>query len=291
MPSSPRQLVHLRLVGEADLGRTEAAHRSARGVVRVDDGRLDLHVGHLVRPGGEGGSVADHRWRGGRVRAAVEHETCRHRDELAVAGRSVAHPDARGVAVDVAVEGFLAPVAELDGLAGAKRQEAGVDLHVDVLARPERPAHAGEVQAHLLLRQAEARGDLLAVDVQPLRGDVEVETTVVGGHRQPRLGTERGLVLHRRLVVALDPDLGGRARRLAADDVHVSQHVAELVQLRRIGRKRLLHVEHARQRLELELDAAQRSPRLMGAARRRARRSARRRSARRPRRAPAGRRS
>ena len=56
----PGQPVHLGLVGEGDLGGPEPAHGPARRVVRVDARPLDEGVGDLVRPGREGGGVADH---------------------------------------------------------------------------------------------------------------------------------------------------------------------------------------------------------------------------------------
>jgi hypothetical protein len=71
-----------------------------------------------------------------------------------------------------------------------------VDLHRDVLAPAERAPDTGQRQAHLLGRQVERRGDLLAVDVQPLGGDVEVDAALVVRHREARLGPEEGLVLH-----------------------------------------------------------------------------------------------
>ena len=70
----------------------------------------------------------------------------------------------------VAVERLLAAVRHLHRPARAQGEHAGVDLHVDVLARPERAADPGERDPHLLLGQAEARRDLLPVDVEPLRG-------------------------------------------------------------------------------------------------------------------------
>ena len=61
------------------------------------------------------------------------------------------------------------PYAIFTGRAGAQREQARVDLHVDVLARAERPADPGQRDPHLLLGQPEAGRDLLPVDVQPLR--------------------------------------------------------------------------------------------------------------------------
>ena len=125
---------------------------------------------------------------------------------------------------------------------------------------PNAPPDTGEVQPDLVLGQSEARRDLLAVDVQPLRRDVEVDAAVLGRHRQTRLRPERRLVLHRRLVVAVDPDVRLGGVGLAVDDVHVTQDVPELVQARRLRRQRLLHVVDAGQLLELDGDPSYRPP-------------------------------
>ena len=87
------ELVHGRLVREADLGRSEAAHRAAGRVVGVDDGAFDAHVRHLVGAGCERGRVRQHRRRRGRVGAAVEQQADVRRDERPVALRAVANPD------------------------------------------------------------------------------------------------------------------------------------------------------------------------------------------------------
>ena len=102
-----------------------------------------------------------------------------------------------------------------------------MDLQATVFAPAERAADAGEGEPHLVPRQAEARGDLVAVDVQPLRRDEQLDAAVVVGHRQPGLGPEEGLVLHADLVVALDDDrrrwrVGSPCRmRDVAEDVAV----------------------------------------------------------------------
>ena len=110
------------------------------------------------------------------------------------------------------------------------------------------------MQPDLVLGQPEARGDLLPVDVQPLRRDVDVNPAVLGRHRQPGLGAQGRLVLHGGLVVALDPHVRVRRGRVAVQQVDVTQHVAELVQPRRVRRHGLLHVEHALEGLEVERD-------------------------------------
>ena len=53
-----------------------------------------------------------------------------------------------------------------------------MDLHREVLAPPESPADAAEVDPHLLRLEAEAGSDLVAVDVQPLRRDVDVDAAL-----------------------------------------------------------------------------------------------------------------
>ena len=59
----------------------------------------------------------------------------------------------------------------------------------------------------------EAGGDLVAVLVQPLGGDPQVDPALAVGHGQPRLGAEERLVLHADLVGALDHHVAGRRRR------------------------------------------------------------------------------
>ena len=161
----------------------------------------------------------------------------------------VAHP--RRMAVDVAEERLLAPVHHLHRLAGVEREQAGVDLHAEVLARAERAADAAERDPHLVGRQVEAGGDLVAVDVQPLGGHEEVDAAVLGRHREPGLGAEERLVLHPDLVLAGDHDLGGRVR-VAVLDVDVPQQVAGRVQ--RLGVEGVLGIGDRRQRLEVDLD-------------------------------------
>jgi hypothetical protein len=127
--------------------------------------------------------------------------------------------------VHVAVERLLPVVDHLHRTTRAQREHAGVDLHRQVLARPERAADSGQRQPYLLRGQAQARRELVAVDVEPLGGDVEVDAAVLGRHRQPRLRAEESLVLHADLVLAADHDVGRRpvrvtlADRLVPDDV------------------------------------------------------------------------
>ena len=66
-----------------------------------------------------------------------------------------------------------------------QRQHGAVDLHREILAAAERAADSGEVDPHHLRRQAEARGDLVAVDVEPLGGDVDVHASFSIGYREP----------------------------------------------------------------------------------------------------------
>ena len=204
-PARLGQQIELRLVGEARLDDAEAAHRPARQVVGADRPTLDDRVRAAVRALRVRDRVEQHRRRGRGVGAAVEHEAGLDLDDLAVGGRVVAHPDRRRVAVDVTEEALRPRVVHAHRPPEPQRQQAGVDLERDVLARAERAAHAGEHEPHLLLRQVEAGRDLLAVLVQPLGGDVQLDAVpAVVGDRQRRLEPEERLVLHADLVGALD---------------------------------------------------------------------------------------
>ena len=104
-------------------------------------------------------------------------------------------------------------------------------------ARAERAADAAEGQPHQLLGEPEALGHLLAVVVQPLGGDDEVDAAVVGGDGEARLGAHERLVLHPDLVGALDDDGTARVGIAAADD-QLAEHVAVGVQRWRVRARR-----------------------------------------------------
>ncbi len=211
------ELVHLRLGREARLHGAEAAHRAAGRVVRVDAGRLEQSVRDRVRPARERRRVRCHGGRARRVRAAVEEDPHADADEAPVAVRPVLGPDPRRVTVHVPDERLLARVDHLHRPARVQREQRAVDLHREVLAAAERAADAGEVDPHLLGLEVEARRDLVAVDVQPLRRDVDVDTALAVRHRQSRLRAEEGLVLDPELVLAGDRDVAGGVGVAVAD--------------------------------------------------------------------------
>src|SRR5438067_2844417 len=167
------------------------------------------------------------------------------------------------MAVNMAVKGFLPAVGHLDRPLRSQRQQAGMDLHADILARAEGAADAGEVEAYLCRWQIEAGGQLLEIGVQPLRGDEEIDATVGGGNRQARFGTEGRLVLHAGLVHPLHPDVGGRAG-VAMDDREGAHNVA--LRMDRWGRRveRLLHVGDGGQDLVVDGDRFERGARQLG---------------------------
>ena len=74
--------------------------------------------------------------------------------------------------------------------------------------------------------RSEAGGDLVAVLVQPLGGDEQLDAGAARvGQRQSRLQPEERLVLHAELVRALDDDLADE-RLVAADDALMADDVA-----------------------------------------------------------------
>ena len=145
-----------------------------------------------------------------------------------------------------------------------QREQRTVHLHRQVLAAAERPADTGEMDPHLLDRKTEARCDLRPVDVQPLRGDVDVDAAFAVGHRNARLGPEEGLILAPDLVDALDADLPRRLGIAVPD--HQAPHdvravVLEIAMARRrpvrveIGQLgRALHVGDRLERLVVDAD-------------------------------------
>ena len=166
-------------------------------------------------------------------------------DDASVTGRAMLGPDLGGVPVDVAGEGLLAVVDDLHGPVGVERQHRGVDLNREVFAAAERAPDAGQVHPHLLVREAEARGDLVAVDVEPLGRDVDVDTPLAVGNRDAGLGPEEGLILAAELVDALDRDVAldlGVAvpDHDRADDVRPRVVAVAMAGRRPVGMERLL---------------------------------------------------
>jgi hypothetical protein len=73
-----------------------------------------------------------------------------------------------------------------------------VDLQADVFAERRMRHPLPEGQSHLVGFQVEARRDLGTVLVQPLCGDVQVDTGATGiRQRQGSLQAEERLILHR----------------------------------------------------------------------------------------------
>ena len=165
----------------------------------------------------------DRRGAGG-VRPAVQEDPRADADELARAGGTVLHPDLRRVPVHVADERLLAAVDHLHRPVRVEREHRAVHLHRQILATAEGAADAREVDPHLFLLEPEAGRDLVAVDVQPLRGDVDVDTTLAVGHGKARFGPEERLILDPELVDAADRDVALRVG-VAVPDADRAQDV------------------------------------------------------------------
>ena len=222
-------------------------------------------------------------------------------DEPAVERRAVLGPDPRRMAVHVAGERLLAAVDDLHRPPRAEREHRPVDLHGQVLPAAERAADPGEVDPHLLGLEAEARRDLVAVDVEPLRGDVDVDAALAVRHDQPRLGPEERLVLGADLVDALDAHLARRVGIAVAEDHRADDVRPRVVEIAVPGRRairvdrlllgRALRVDDRLERLGSRRRSSRPRAEPARGARRRPARRARRSSARGRSRAPAGRRT
>ena len=97
--------------------------------------------------------------------------------------------------VDVADERLLAVVDDLHRPARVQGEHRGVDLHREVLAPAERAADTCEVDPHLLGLEPEAGRHLVAVDVEPLGRDVDVDAALAVRDGEARLGAEERLIL------------------------------------------------------------------------------------------------
>ena len=135
-------------------------------------------------------------------------------------------------------------------------------LHRQVLARAKRAADACHGQADLLRRQPEAVRELIPVDVQPLRGDVEIHAALAIRDRKARFGAERRLVLHADLVLAVHDHV--RARVLVASaDPDPPRDVAVGMKSRCVIREGLLGVGQRFQDLVLDMHRLRRAPSML----------------------------
>ena len=99
-------------------------------------------------------------------------------------------------------------------------------LQADVFTRSEGATHTAQCEANLVGCQAEARGDLSTVFVEPLRGDEQLDSAAARvWERQRGFQAEERLVLHAQLVGALDDDIAHQ-RLVAGDDPLVTDDVA-----------------------------------------------------------------
>ena len=160
--------------------------------------------------------------------------------------------------MDVTEEALGTAVGDAHRAPEPQREQTGVHLQADVLARAEGAADTAEHQPHRLDRQVETRGDLRPVLVQPLRGHVQLDALAAGvGHGERRFETEERLVLHADLVGALDDHVAG-GRDVAAHDPLVTDHVAVGMDRRMAAVDRSFRVEQRVEHLVLDDDRLER---------------------------------
>ena len=120
----------------------------------------------------------------------------------------------------------LRPVVDhLDRLAGPLGQKREMYVKRNVLASPKCTTQAHRVTANGVFWNTKTGDDLLLVDVDPLRGDMEVNGSHPIGDGDTGLGPEWCLILGRCLVVTLDNHLT-RCGRIPPPNLHLSKDFA-----------------------------------------------------------------
>ncbi len=165
--------------------------------------------------------------------------------------------------VDVTDERLRARVGHLNRQSRPQRQHASVCLHREVLACAERAPDAGHRQPDVCRRQPKAIRELVAVDVQPLGGDVEVDAAVTIRDRKSRLWAEGRLVLHADLVLRRDHHVRVRVL-VASPDLDLSRDIAVWVQPRSVIGERNLGVRQRFEHVVLDPHRLRRTPRQLG---------------------------
>ena len=149
-----------------------------------------------------------------------------------------------------------------------------MDLDREVLAAAEGAADAGEVDPNPFGLEVEAGRDLVAIDVEPLGCDVDVDAALPVGDRDPRLRAQERLILRADLVDARHHDLTFHAG-IAVRDLDVPQDVRPRVVAIAVTRGRPafverdgfgcpLHVRDDGERLVLDDDRLGGTTRLLG---------------------------
>src|SRR5690606_26835474 len=137
--------VHLGLVSEAHLHRTEPPHRPTRGVVGAGADAIDCHRITAVGPHGEVAGVGEDRRGGGGVCPAVDEDLGFDAHEPAVLVGFVAIPHSSRVTMDVPGERLAPVIHHLHGPTGVEGEHAQMDVEVHVLAGTEGAADPDRV--------------------------------------------------------------------------------------------------------------------------------------------------
>ena len=90
----------------------------------------------------------------------------------------VPHPG--GMPVDVPHEGLLPGVVHSDRPSRPESQQAGVDMHAQVLLAAERTADSGQVEPDPLRWKTQRRRYLVPITVESLRGHEEIHPVGAG---------------------------------------------------------------------------------------------------------------
>jgi hypothetical protein len=171
-----------------------------------------------------GDAVDQNGGRGARVGPAIEDHSSFDPEDLSGLGGMVTHPDLRRMAMDVAEEGLFASVLHLHGTSNGECEQAAVHLKTDVFSRAERSADTSQGEEDVVLCETEAVCDLLAILVEPLRGDDELHSTTRKGSSKSGLKAEEGLVLHADFVGVFYDDISND-RLVTANDALVTEDV------------------------------------------------------------------
>jgi hypothetical protein len=162
---------------KTSLNNAESAHCSAWWIVGSYGISVNDGIVALVRALSVGDAIDQYGRGCARVRTTVEYHARFNFDNFAVFVCVMFHPDFGWMTMHVSKKTLFAAVLHLDRFASSQSEQTTVHLQTDVFASAKCTTYTAKDKPNIVLGERQASGNLTAIFVQPLRGDMQFNTT------------------------------------------------------------------------------------------------------------------